>query len=262
MSRILLVGLCLGLLSCAAVPNSGMPVALQVDSAPAKQLHTDLVREMIAQGRYYAALAHIEELQKNGGPREELLLLHAQVLAKLGRKDQAELEYKQLLGSAFEGEARHGLGLLYATKNYKQSVQYLGEAARLRATDPTIRNDYGYALLMGGQYPEARLQLATAFELDSGADKYRNNYVLALLLVKDENELQRVRRISDVSDKTLQNLRMQAQGWPAVVQRTLAAAASQPAVPTPAPAASPQVQRSQVDRSSEVKKKLRPSSSQ
>lgn len=250
------LGLCLGLGACATMPGNSAPVAFQANSAPAKQLHTDLVREMIAQGRYYAALAHIEDLQKNGGPREELLLLHAQVLAKLGRKDQAEQEYRQLLGSTFEGEARHGLGLIYAGKNYKQSLQYLAEAARMRATDPNIRNDYGYALLMGGQYPDARLQLATAFELDSGSDKYRNNYVLALLLLKDETELQRVRRLSDVSDKTLQNLRVQAEGWPAVVKRTLAVVAS------PVPTVSPQAQRPSQDGPNEIKKKLRPSSNQ
>jgi Flp pilus assembly protein TadD len=246
--------LALALGGCATAPNNaGSSTAVQADSAPSKQIYTDLVREMIAQGRFYAALAHIEELQKTGGPREELLLLHAQVLAKLDRKDQAEHEYKQLLSSPFEGEARHGLGLLYTQKNYKLGLQYLREAARLRSTDANIRNDYGYALLMGGQYPEARLQLATAFELDSAADKYRNNYVLALLLLKDEAELQRVRRVSDVSERVLQNLRAQAQGWPAVVQRTVAVAA-----PPQAPASQPP--RAQPERGGDGKKKLRSSS--
>lgn len=245
--------LMLALWGCATTP-SGMAPAAPSASTPAKQLHTDLVREMIAQGRYYAALAHIEELQKTGGPREELLLLHAQVLSKLDRKDQAEQEYKQLLNSAFEGEARHGLGLLYAAKNYSLGLQYLRQAAGLRPTDPEIRNDYGYALLMGGQYPEARLQLATAYELDSGVDKHRNNYVLALLLFRDEAEIKRVRQRSDLSDKILQNLRAQAQGWPAVVQRTTAAAGpvssaapASPAAAAPKPAA---------QRNNSVKKKL------
>ncbi|MGH8562495.1 MAG: tetratricopeptide repeat protein [Nevskiales bacterium] len=253
MMRITVPLLLLALSACATTANNNAPTpaAARTESAPARQLHTDLVREMIAQGRYYAALAHIEELQKSGGPREELLLLHAQVLAKLDRKGQAEQEYQQLLGSAFDGEARHGLGLLYASKNFSQSLQYLREAARLRPTDPTIRNDYGYALLMGGQYPEARLQLATAYELDSGMDKYRNNYVLALLLFKDEAEIKRVRQRSDMTDKLLQNLRAQAQGWPAVVQRSTATAAPvSSAAPAPAAAKPP------ADRSNSVKKKL------
>jgi Flp pilus assembly protein TadD len=244
--------LLLMLSACATAPSAQGPATAQAESAPAKQLHTDLVREMIAQGRYYAALAHIEELQKTGGPREELLLLHAQVLAKLERKDQAEQEYKQLLGSAFDGEARHGLGLLYASKNFNQSLQYLRDAARLRPTDPGIRNDYGYALLMGGQYPEARLHLATAYELDSSADKYRNNYVLALLLFKDEAEIKRVRQRSDMTDKLLQNLRAQAQGWPAVVRRSTAATGPVSSIaPAPSPTGKPPA-----GRNDSVRKKL------
>jgi Flp pilus assembly protein TadD len=259
MSRQATAALTLGLAllaGCATTPGGGpSPAAATAEGAPARQLHTDLVREMIAQGRYYAALAHIEELQKTGGPREELLLLHAQVLSKLGRKDQAEQEYKQLLASPFAGEARHGLGLLYADRNYRLSLQYLREAAQLRPTDPDIRNDYGYALLMGGQYPEGRLQLATAHELDSAVDKYRNNYVLALLLLKDEAEVERVRRRTELSDKVLQNLRAQAQGWPAVVQRTVATA---PAAAPPAPAASAPAAPAKPapERSNSVKKKL------
>lgn len=257
MKRMMILGLVLIVSGCATVPNSQTPATFQADSAPAKQLHTDLVREMIAQGRHYAALAHIEELQKTGGPREELLLLHAQVLAKLDRKDQAEQEYKQLLGSPFEGEARHGLGLLYASKNFRQSLQYLREAVRLRPTDAGIRNDYGYALLTGGHYPQARLQLATAYELDSGFDKYRNNYVLALLLFKDEAEVDRVRRRSEMNDTVLRNLRAQALGWPAVVQRTTAAAAAAPAPPVKT--ASPAASRPPAQPNSDIRKKLSPS---
>jgi Flp pilus assembly protein TadD len=180
-----------------------------------------------------------------------LLLLHAQVLSKLDRKDQAEQEYRQLLSSAFGGEARHGLGLLYASKNHAVSLQYLRQAAQLRPTDPDIRNDYGYALLTGGQYPAARLQLATAYELDSAVDKYRNNYLLALLILNDETEIERVRRRSEISDKVMQNLRAQVKGWPAVVKRTTAATAT-----VAAPASARAAPKSTAERSNEVKKRL------
>lgn len=252
---------------CATSPERNSLLTAE-SSAPAKQLHTDLVREMVAQGRNYAALAHIEELQGSGGPREELLLLHAQVLARLGRNEQAEREYKQLLSSAFEGEARHGLGLLYANRDLGLSLQYLREATRRRPTDAGIRNDFGYALLSAGQYQEARLQLATAYELDAALDKYRNNYVLALLLFKEEAALQRVRLRSGMSDQTLQTLRTQAQGWPARVQRTLAAASVTKPAPTTATVAAAAKARATktatavktpAQRSKEIRKEARPS---
>lgn len=242
------------LVGCAATQGGVAPMTTRAERSQAKQLHTDLVREMIAQGRYYAALAHIEELQKSGGPRDELLLLHAQVLSKLDRRDEAEGEYRQLLGSAFDGEARHGLGLLYAEKNYPQSLLYLRDAARLRPTDAGIRNDYGYALMMGGQYSAARLHLATAYELNGAYDKYRNNYVLVLLLLKDEAEVQRVRRQSGFNDTILDNIRAQAGSWPAVVKRTQAAASAAPAPTEPAPAAKAPVPAT--ERSDAVRQKL------
>lgn len=263
-SSFLFVG---GTSGCATSPERNSMLTAE-GGAPAKQLHTDLVREMVVQGRNYAALAHIEELQGSGGPREELLLLHAQVLARLGRNEQAEREFKQLLSSAFEGEARHGLGLLHANRNLALSLQYLREATRRRPTDARIRNDFGYALLSAGQYQEARLQLATAYELDAALDKYRNNYVLALLLFKEETAIQRVRLRSGMSDQTLQTLRTQAQGWPARVQRTLAAASvtkPAPTTATVAAAAKPRatktttVVKTSAQRSKETRKVARPS---
>lgn len=240
---------------CATTP--GKPSPLAENSAPAQQLHTDLVREMVAQGRYYAALAHIEELQRSGGPREELLLLHAQVQAKLGRGVEAEKEFRQLLGGGFAGEAQHGLGLLYASRDFRQSLLYLREAARLQPTDAGVRNDYGYALLTGGYYRDARLQLATAYELDAGLDKYRNNYVLVLLLLKEEAEVKRVRQRSEMSDKTLQTLRARVQQWPALVQRTQAVAGAAPA-PAPGKAAPAANASKLAERQRETKKNTLP----
>lgn len=256
----------LSLAGCATSPARDAGLAAE-PGAPAKQLHTDLVREMVAQGRNYAALAHIEELQSSGGPREELLLLHAQVLARLGRNAQAEREYKQLLSSTFEGEARHGLGLLYASRNLALSLQYLRSATRQRPTEAGIRNDYGYALLSAGQYPEARLQLATAYELDTAREKYRNNYVLALLLAREEAAVQRVRLRSDMSDEALQALRLQAQGWPARVQRTLAAArvkkttsnTTAASAATPTRAAKPPAVKTSAQRNTAIRKDPRSS---
>lgn len=233
---------------CATPPSKPAPLA--ESSASARQLHTDLVREMMAQGRYYAALAHIEELQRSGGPREELLLLHAQALAKLGRATESEGEFRQLLAGSFAGEAQHGLGLLYATRDYRQSLQYLREATRLRPTDANVRNDYGYALLTGGYHRDARLQLATAYELDPVLDKYRNNYVLALLLNKDEAEVARVRQRSEMSEQTLQTLRARVQQWPGVVRRTQALVASPAPAPAKAAAGAPKL----AERQRETKK--------
>jgi Flp pilus assembly protein TadD len=225
---------------CATTAPSKPPAAdSALDPAQARQIHLDLVRGMIAQGSYYAALAHIQELEKQPGPRDELLVLKAQTLARLGRKTEAEKIYTGLLKGPHAGEAAHGLGLLYASRNYATSLYYLRSAARLSPTDADTRSDLGYALLTGGVYDEARLNLATAYELNRGSDKIRNNYLLALLIAKDEGRAKSIAQASSVSQKTLDSLRKQARDWPQVVQRTRASTA-QPVRAVPVkPAAQP-----------------------
>ena len=205
------------------------------DKSQTLKLHTDLVREMIAQDRYYAALAHIDELEKAQGGTDELRLLKAQVLAKLGRRQEAEQAYTSLLSGSFEGEARHGLGLLYAESNYPLSLKYLQVAARLLPTNAEIRNDLGYALLLGGYYREGQLQLATAYELDAASERNRNNYVLSLLLLMDDAAVRRMQQAGTISVKQLDALRKKARGWPQIVRRTRSVVpASSPAVPAKA----------------------------
>ena len=213
---VLLAGIA-GCASTASSPPSSNPA---LDSAQSRQIHLDLVRGMIAQGSYYAALAHIQELEKQSGTRDDLLVLKAQTLARLGRKAEAEKIYAGLLKGPYAGEASHGLGLLYASRNYTQSLNYLRWAVKLSPTNADARSDLGYALLMGGYYDEARLQLATAYELNRGSDKIRNNYLLALLVAKDEGRAKGIAQASAIPQKTLDSLRRQARDWPKVVQRT------------------------------------------
>jgi Flp pilus assembly protein TadD len=214
----------------------------QAQARAQQQLHADLVREMIAQGRYYAALAHIQEIEKSQPAGDELRLLKAQVLAKLGRRQEAEQGYGSLMHGPLEGEARHGLGLLYADSNYPLSLQYLQTAATLLPTSAEVRNDLGYALLVGGYYPEGRLQLATAYELDAAATRNRNNYVLALLLVRDEASVRKLVSAGVVTQKQVIALRKTAKDWPRTVQRARATAQpgqwpASPPVPPPTPGA-------------------------
>jgi Flp pilus assembly protein TadD len=203
------------LAGCANLPGAGPddPSAPQ-DDAQSRALHADLVREMIAQGRHYAALAHLEELEKKQGLRDELNLLRGQVLAKLERRQEAERIFKSLLRGPYEGEARHGLGLLYANQDQATSLDYLAAAARLKPASATIRNDYGYALLLAGSHGAAKLQLATAYELEPAVERNRNNYLLALMLLQDEREVKRVIAASGATGDTVAKLRKRAKEWP------------------------------------------------
>lgn len=203
------------LAACAAPqkPAGGSDRAL-LDAARGpeenRRLHTDLVQKMIDQDRLYAGLAHLEAQEKEFGSSLELRLLRAEILRRLGRTSEAETLYEGLLNTRYAGRAQHGLGLIYAQRNLELGTRYLRRAVELRPTDARIRNDLGYALMRQGELEEARLHLATAFQLDNGAELSRNNYILLLLLEGREAEARRVATKAAVPETLMADLREQA----------------------------------------------------
>ncbi len=177
-----------------------------------RAVHTDLIREMIRQENYHAALAHIEELQR-AQQADQLLLLHAEVLFKLGRIQEAHADYVKLMGGPYDAEAMHGIGLMHAINDPRLSLDYLGKAARGKPTDAGMRNDFGYALLRIGEYTQARLHLTTAHELAPGDTRYRNNALLIMLIEKDEGSASRLIEKTGMSQELVTRIRQQAHEW-------------------------------------------------
>jgi Flp pilus assembly protein TadD len=175
-----------------------------------REVYTDLIRNMLAQEQYYAALAHIQEQQRLIGNTPELRYLEGETRRKLGQAPAAEVLYRGLLRSPMAAQAYHGLGLLYAERDLGKSIEFLRESSSRRPTDAEVRNDLGYALMSAGRYHEALPELATAVELDP-AGKARNNLIMLLLLSGDEAGASRVARDAGVNAETLKRLRQQAQ---------------------------------------------------
>ncbi|MGQ0502710.1 MAG: tetratricopeptide repeat protein [Panacagrimonas sp.] len=208
----------------------------EIDSVdnPAKRegIHTDLIRGMLAQGQYYAALAHIQAQAREAGVTPELQLLEAEARRKLGQAAEAQALYKALLQSMYIAEAYHGLGLISASSNLPVAITQLQQAVQRRPTNAVMRNDLGYALIMARRYPEALPELATAVELEAGTgdNRARNNLVLLMLVKGDEPAAQKLALESGMNEKTLAGLRQQAQGLQPKPK---------PAAPAPTPAPSP-----------------------
>jgi Flp pilus assembly protein TadD len=197
-----------------AEPEAAVPASREVQAARAETevLHTDLIRSMLAQGQYYAALAHVEA-QKGAQPVSPgLRLLEAEARRKLGQNAEAAALYTSLLRTTEAAPAHHGLGLVYAgNQQLGPAVQHLQQAVRLRPTEVEFRNDLGYALMMTGRYPEALTQLATAVELDPDGSRSRNNLILLLLVTGDETRAAQMARDSGLNASALAGLRAQAQ---------------------------------------------------
>lgn len=115
------------------------------------------------EGSSYAALAQLDSL-----PQEvaQVAIVRADILRRI-KAPEAEGWYQALANtSCMVGPAEHGLGLLAAQRSdYRQAIDHLSAAARLQPTDPSTRNDLGYAYLHVGQDAKAEFELRTASEL-------------------------------------------------------------------------------------------------
>ena len=190
--------------------NSGLGTT-DTNATENREVHTELVRSMLAQGQYYAALAHIEELKRNSGDTRGLQSLEADARRKLGQTADAQRLYNGLLNTEFDGEAHHGLGLIAFKTERAGAVQHLRKAVQRRPTDAQFRNDLGYALMETGAYKEAMAQLSTAVELNPADATARNNLVVLLILNGDESRAKKVVQDSGLSEEVFAGLRRRAQ---------------------------------------------------
>lgn len=205
-----------GLTGCGEFQKRPTPTSSQQIVSEARgpdenrRLHADLVRQMIDDGKLYAALAHLDAQEQNFGITQESRLMRADVLRKTGQTVEAESIYRELVETAYDGYAQHGLGLIYVQENLDLGTEYLRRAVRRRPTDARMHNDLGFALLRQGHLEQARVHLGTAYELSNRAELLRNNYVMVLLASGDRREAMKLARENDMDARTLQDLQRRA----------------------------------------------------
>jgi len=203
------------LAGCASThPGSGASTDKPEDQAPhikPEEIHADLIRQMLDNGQYYAALAHIEDAKRGGG-NDELTLLEGDARGHLGQQAQAEVLYRKLLDTRYAAQAYHGLGKLYVKTDLEGAIGNLRKAVERAPTDVDFRNDLGYALMEAGRYTDANLQLSTAAELAPSQLKSRNNLIILMMLVGNEGAVQQLAQESGgMAPEQLKELRNSAQ---------------------------------------------------
>lgn len=154
------------------------------NNAASEHLDVALIRKLMEEERYHAALAQIDALRNETSYTR---YIRARIMHQL-KQPEAEARYMELLGSCMDGYARHGLGLLAAEAgDMDKAVEYLRSARDQFPLDPVLRNDYGYALLLNGNPDAAYFEFITALEMESAALQPRYNALLVLLFL-DRNE--------------------------------------------------------------------------
>jgi Flp pilus assembly protein TadD len=146
------------------------------------------VEQMIADGKYYAALAELDAI---GATTQKATWLRAEALRRIDHTDEAVSLYNGLIGSCLEGRAQHGLGLSAARQGQgARAIDALGAARRLLPTDPRVRNDLGYALLLDRRWDAAQFEFLTALDL-APQDPLASRNLVLLAFVQGKAEVAR-----------------------------------------------------------------------
>ncbi|AOE87651.1 tetratricopeptide repeat protein [Pseudomonas sp. TCU-HL1] len=225
-----LIVLCvLGLLGgCANPPAQVGWLASGGCSQPSQdqELALNLARDMVADGRAHAALAHLQALPAS---LPEVRLRQARIYRSLGRSEAAPL-YRSLLGTCLAADGHHGLGqLAAASADQREALAQLREALSLAPTDAKVRNDLGLVLLREGRVDDARFEFITALELSQG-DPLPAQNLLSLLFYTDQYQqaaelVSRLRLPADAvrqAQARAQEMKRQGLGAPLVSQDTAA----------------------------------------
>ena len=186
-ARLLLIPLSVLLLAACGknIAYKQPPVEPSLAETPQddRGMYLDLLRQMQAQGAYFASLAHIDAFRQRFGDSPELRILLADALRETGDGNAAANVYRGLLKGAQAGPAWHGLGLVAASnKDMEGARQALQSAVRADPLNTVYLGDLGFALLQAGQLPEARAPLAKAAELAPDNARAISNLALWALL--------------------------------------------------------------------------------
>lgn len=138
-----------------------------------------VAQTLAEQGDLYAAKAHLDALT----PSMPVRLLRADIESRL-QPEQAESEYRRLLGTCADAEASHGLArLLVMQGKQEDALSYFSRAVAGRPTEIRFRHDLGVQQMKMARDAEAERSLRTAYELDKSALQPAFS-LMVLMLVK------------------------------------------------------------------------------
>ncbi|BBA32525.1 uncharacterized protein sS8_0560 [Methylocaldum marinum] len=183
------------------------PTACGGNLSPEQRMYLELVQEMVKQGQNYAALAHLDQLEKKASPAPQNVYLRAEALRGIGQPEPAGKLYRSLLDGCMAGHSLHGLGLLAADAgHWAEAHDYLLRASRERPASADVHNDLGMVLLLTGRRNDARREFLTAAELDRKNPLPVENLIVLLLLEGDPREAKRLAEHRKLTDKDVERL--------------------------------------------------------
>lgn len=213
----------LGLAAAAAV-SALVAVPLQPLAARSGQqtqvttraFYLDLIREARRDGRSRAALAFLDDFDRQYPGDVEAMVLRINCLLDLGQAAEAESAARSLPS----GERAARLGAHAARGHVSAAQDRWADAARhytaavaAKPADSGLLNALGYAQIRAGQAHGAITTLRSASELSPKSVVIRNNLLLALLLGGEADALREaLARIPDAEDRARIDAQLRSEG--------------------------------------------------
>lgn len=248
-ASLLMAAAALALGACASLPDAAQAEAAQAaarePSLDNQPTYLTLVRQMQANGMWFASLAHIDALEQRWGVTTETRLLRADALRQTGQQTPSAALYEQLLDTPERAAAYRGLGLLAGAANdYTRAAGMFEKARQVLPADGLLLSDLGYALLRAGRFEAARLPVLQAAQLQPANPRVRSNLALYLLTQGQADQARQVMdeaRFSGATRQAIEQLareltpQRQAAGHPAPHSglRLSATLTTPPALATP-----------------------------
>jgi Flp pilus assembly protein TadD len=173
-------------------------------------MHLQLIEDMNRQGKHHAALAHLDALGERGEKLPRSRFLRAEASRQVGDKAAAQKLFTELTTSCLAGLGHHGLArLAMEDGDMEQGLVEFVAASKERPTDPRIRNDHGYALLLSGDATAARHQFQTGHEL-GGGDQVSANLLLTLYVLGEHSAAEALAGRLPLSQQELADIKTHA----------------------------------------------------
>lgn len=150
-----------------------------------RTLYLSLIRQARADGKARAAIAYLDDFDRQHPADHEAQILRVNCLLDLGQVASAQIAAERLSPSDRSGEAMAVRGhVLAALGRWPEAVTAYVAAQMASPADPFIGNALGYAQVRTGQFADGIETLKRALDLapdvPHGSAVVRNNLALAL----------------------------------------------------------------------------------
>lgn len=188
----LLLGGCVGQ-SHAPVIEPVPPPSAAEKIERSRSLYLSVIEELIRSGKGHAALAHLDEFEREYGSGAASARLRADAWLSLGEMAKAEAGYRAILKGELAGFAKHGLGRIAAAKeDWVLAQRHFEDATKEQPTNSRFLNDFGCSLYRLARLEDAEFVLRKAHELAPNDQEIIDNILVVLAARGGDHRLEDV----------------------------------------------------------------------